>query len=216
VRLQTDRTPSILRKLRMSSQLKETLSAVVDGEATYFETRRLIEETGRDSNLRSLWARYHLIGASMRREGEVIESKEALDRFWNAIDSTSDSAVDGASVPAATRRLRFGRVTGAAVAAAVALGVVIAFGPGTPEPVELGNGVAGIDSSALSLAPVLGTPAQVVSSRPEPRLTVRLLPSDTDVHRAQAYMLHHAHQTALNQRSTAGVPFVKVAAFESR
>jgi hypothetical protein len=150
----------------------------------------------------------------MRREGEVIESKEALDRFWNAIDSTSDSAVDSASVPAATRRLRFGRVTGAAVAAAVALGVVIAFGPGTPEPVELGNGVAGIDSSALSLAPVLGTPAQVVSS-PGAAAPCACC-GDTDVHRAQAYMLHHAHQTALNQRSTAGVPFVKVAAFESR
>lgn len=200
----------------MSSQLKEILSAVVDGEATHFETRRLIEETGRDPDLRSLWARYHLIGASMRREGEAIDPKSALDRFWRAIDATPAPAVDSATIPAARHRLRLGRVTGAAVAAAVALGVVIAFGPGTTEPVDLGNGVAGIDSQTLSVAPVLGTPAQVVSSRPDPRLAVRRLPSDTDVHRAQAYMLHHAHQTALNHPHTAGVPFVKVAAFESR
>jgi hypothetical protein len=35
-----------------------------------------------------------------------------------------------------------------------------------------------------------------------------------DQQRAQAYMLHHAHHVALNDRSV--VPFVKVAAFESR
>ena len=34
-----------------------------------------------------------------------------------------------------------------------------------------------------------------------------------DLQRAHAYMLHHAHHVALNNRSV--VPFVKVAAFES-
>ena len=39
------------------------------------------------------------------------------------------------------------------------------------------------------------------------------VPAALDLQRAHAYMLHHAHHVALNNRSV--VPFVKVAAFES-
>jgi len=200
----------------MSSHLKETLSAVVDGEASDFEARRLIEEAGRSPELRSLWSRYHLIGASMRREGEVVDSSAALDRFWTAIDAMAETGDDTTLVPGAKRSFRPGRVTGAAVAAVVALGVVVMFGVGTPRSSDLPGGVAGLENSMISNVPSLGIPAQGILTTPEPRFATRRLPTDSDVHRAQAYMLHHAHQTALNQRPTGSVPFVKVAAFESR
>ena len=52
----------------MSEKLKESLSAVMDGEADEFELRRVLDEVSKDAELASSWDRYHLIGSVMRGE----------------------------------------------------------------------------------------------------------------------------------------------------
>src|SRR3989338_5276656 len=55
--------------------MKEKLSALVDNELDKLETRRLLTALAADEALRATWGRYHLIGATLRREsitpGEV-------------------------------------------------------------------------------------------------------------------------------------------------
>ena len=53
----------------MSEQLKESLSAVMDGEADEFEIRRVLNEAADDPELRGVWERYHLVRSVMRGEG---------------------------------------------------------------------------------------------------------------------------------------------------
>ena len=55
----------------MSEQLKESLSAVMDGEADEFEIRRVLDEATSDAELRGVWERYHLIGSVLRGEGRT-------------------------------------------------------------------------------------------------------------------------------------------------
>ena len=44
----------------MSEKLKESLSAVIDGEADEFELRRVLDEIGRNDQLALCWERYHV------------------------------------------------------------------------------------------------------------------------------------------------------------
>lgn len=48
--------------------MKEKLSALTDNELDELETRRLLTALAADETLRATWGRYHLIGATLRRE----------------------------------------------------------------------------------------------------------------------------------------------------
>ncbi len=72
----------------MTEKLRQSLSAAMDDEADAFELRRVLDELGRDAELRSLWDRYHLIGSALR--GEPIHVPDALrERIWQALDAGS-------------------------------------------------------------------------------------------------------------------------------
>lgn len=197
----------------MTEQLRQSLSAAIDDEADAFELRRVLDELGRDDELRSLWDRYHLIGNALR--GEPSHWPGSLrERVWAALDDAAElpeqahAAVpeepEAAVEPPATRRSRVGRYTGLAVAASVAFAVVIGL-----------NGIGG--SEPVSAPPVAAVqaplPTQAAGTLPESQVDLAREVSPSDVQRAHAYMLHHAQQQALNQ---AGVmSFVKLATYEA-
>jgi sigma-E factor negative regulatory protein RseA len=193
----------------MSEQLKESLSAVMDGEADEFEIKRVLNEAADDPELRGVWERYHLVRSVMRGEGRMRGADRLSARFWTEIDADEAAPVDDVepieAAPRASRSnwVRWGqRVAGVAVAAGVAAAVIVGYR---------------IDETANA------PPAQVaVVESPMPSASMALfsdemrgqsVPAALDLQRAHAYMLHHAHHVALNNRSV--VPFVKVAAFES-
>lgn len=214
----------------MTEKLRQSLSAVIDDEADAFELRRVLDELGRDGELRALWERYHLIGNALR--GECSALPAALpDRVWDALASSdegplaaaagadADSATEQAAAPAAAGpwRARAGRLTGLAVAASMAFAVVIGFnGLGS------GEGPQSMQVAGTQAAPPAVPVAQsgeptvqpgVSEQRPEARLNLAADASPSDVKRAQAYILHHTQQQALNQ---AGVmSFVKMATYEA-
>jgi len=198
----------------MSQQLKESLSAVMDGEADQFEIRRVLDEAAQDSALRGVWERYHLARSVMRGEGRTLRRGELGHGFWARVDAdaaavpedapATASLVPDAAVPASRWNQR---LIGVAVAAGMAAAVIIGLGresqPGTPTnsaPVAI---VTSADALSLPVAEVDETDGFVAQ------------PSATDVQRARAYMLHHAQQVALTNQARV-VQFVKVAAFESR
>ena len=189
----------------MSEQLKESLSAVMDGEADEFEIRRVLNETADDPELRGVWERYHLVRSVMRGEGRMRGADRLSARFWTQIDAGDE--VPPGVVEVAARKPRSNwmtwgqRVAAVAVAAGVAAAVIIGYR--TDEAAKAPAQVAVVEQPAPSDSIALF----------DDEMRLQSLPAALDLQRAHAYMLHHAHHVALNNRSV--VPFVKVAAFES-
>lgn len=209
----------------MTEKLRQSLSAAVDDEADAFELRRVLDELGRDSELRALWDRYHLIGSVMRGDGRIVTTA-LREQVWEAVESVveapagEESVVAGADAAASEpvdatasrhRTSRWGRYTGFAVAASVAFAVVLGLN-GVWNGADLaGQQVArnGTDRGVPDVVPARVADADTAVPVVERASQV----SATDVQRAQAYMLHHTQQQALNQ---AGVmSFVKLATYEA-
>ena len=183
----------------MSEKLKQSLSAVMDGEADEFETRRVLDEIQRDDALREMWERYHMVSSAMR--GETLAPKAAKARFWAALDgdeapAVEEVVVDRAPLPQSRRHL--GRVAGVAVAATVAAVVIITFG--LPQETSRAPELAAVPPVAVT-APGREALATIVSAR--------------DWRRTNAYMLQHAQSTSMVNRASAIPAFVKFAAYES-
>jgi sigma-E factor negative regulatory protein RseA len=54
--------------MTVDNRVEESLSALVDGEATELEVRRLLKESSGESALRDKWHRYQLASAAMKRD----------------------------------------------------------------------------------------------------------------------------------------------------
>lgn len=190
----------------MTDKLKESLSAVIDGEADEFELRRVFDEAARNDELTDTWHRYHLISTIMRGEdvarptlrGSVLQAmsdeSESRESEGLALVSGGDAAADEETEKGARRTGPLGPILGMAVAAAVAMAVVVFVDPGSNSELP-----AVAASSVIELA----TP---------PAAT---LASDTraaDAQRTQAYLIHHVQQTAMNRGRV--VSFAKVATYE--
>tara|TARA_B100000676_G_C17783125_1_gene682987 strand:- start:510 stop:782 length:273 start_codon:yes stop_codon:yes gene_type:complete len=87
-----------------------------------------------------------------------------------------------------------GRITGVAVAAGVAFAIIFGLGAGEEEPASQLTSAVHIEGPTLS-QPNMGNQA-----------------SPSDVQRANAYMMHHVQQQALNQPGVTS--FVKLVTFE--
>ena len=50
------------------AKLRETLSALMDDEASELELHRIMRETSSEKSLNETWSRYHLAASAMRKE----------------------------------------------------------------------------------------------------------------------------------------------------
>jgi sigma-E factor negative regulatory protein RseA len=114
----------------MSEQIREQVSAFLDGELPSSETELLLKRLTRDSDLRESFGRYALIGEALRASGRGAD-RSLVSRGFSAGVNT---AIDGEPTPAASplplhvRQSRWWRpVAGAAVAAGVAAVAVVAL-----------------------------------------------------------------------------------------
>lgn len=202
----------------MSDQLREALSAVIDGEADEFELRRVLDEVGRDEALASQWQRYEMIGAALRSEalapqtlGTGLAAALDGDLDLDGAAPVEQAAVGGglqlagtdssAGAPNAStgtddpqRKGRFGPVLGMGVAAAVAFAVVVGVETSTVP-----------DSAGPQIAEQLTVPSDGAA----------IPASDTtemDTQRARAYLVHHVQQTAMSRGRV--VSFARLASLE--
>jgi sigma-E factor negative regulatory protein RseA len=109
----------------MSEQIREQVSAFLDGELPSSETELLLKRLTRDAELRESFGRFALIGESLRGASRVPLSRNFAVRVNSAIDGEPAAASSAAlhSSPA-----RWGRTfAGAAVAASVAVVAVVAL-----------------------------------------------------------------------------------------
>ena len=109
----------------MSEQIREQVSAFLDGELPNSETELLLKRLTRERELRESFGRYALIGEAIRGASEAYLTKGFAEGVNRAIDGEPVHA----SVPAQPERApRWWRpLAGAAVAAGVAAVAVVAL-----------------------------------------------------------------------------------------
>lgn len=110
----------------MSDYEKESLSALMDGEADDLELRRVLKSMDQDSELAGQWERFHLAQSVLHDQGKPLSASFA-DRVSQAIDQEPELQAR----PIVGFRQQLGRV---AVAACVAIVAVVALQPaGSPQ-----------------------------------------------------------------------------------
>jgi sigma-E factor negative regulatory protein RseA len=167
----------------MSEQIREQVSAFLDGELPSSETELLLKRLARDCELRESFGRYALIGEALRGSNHALLRKGFESRVNQAIDGEPVLPVMPA-VP--TRSVRWWRpFAGAAVVAGVAAVAVVAMQqrslvtPGGAIPVSgmvAGSGVVpGVASAMLgsnreAISYTVPAP-EAAAARPAGRLT---------------------------------------------
>jgi sigma-E factor negative regulatory protein RseA len=109
----------------MSEQIREQVSAFLDGELPSSETELLLKRLTRDGELRDSFGRYTLIGEAIRGGSPSLMTRRFAGRVNLAIDG---EPIPANGPPPQTRAPRWWRpFAGAAVAAGVAAVAVVTF-----------------------------------------------------------------------------------------
>jgi len=191
----------------MSEKLKESLSAVIDGEADEFELRRVLDEMNRDDVLAASWERYHVIGSVLRGERTAI-GVAMRDRVWAELQADPEqgaalSSVGAEIVASEARETASPRRqwVPAAVAATVALTVMVGF-----------LGYSGFDQSTPTDA--VARVDDPVSAQQQSLYEAVALSSevtDSDQDRTDAYIVRHYQQIGMDRP---GLGFARMVAYE--
>jgi sigma-E factor negative regulatory protein RseA len=198
----------------MSERLRESLSAVMDGEANELELERLLSRVESDEQLRQTWVRYNAV-RSVNEGARLAHLSMDVSVSVRAALSQED-ATTGAKINGASQRF-LKPLASFAVAASVAVTVVIGgqqlYQIGDTGP--LGNTIAG--TSPVGLINTVGATAVQASygtqSMPVLQPTVRTAYRELARQRMQKYMQEHVEQAALN--SPAGmIPFSRIQKIE--
>ncbi len=172
----------------MTEKFNEFVSAMLDDEADEFEIRRVLGEIARNSDLKSTWSRYHVISSVLKREG--LSNLEELD-IGDASSGDIGSSFGRKTLGDRTLNRPWLRSRGtllASLAAAIAaLAIIITINDEGTTQVELADTLV----------------------MPDPIVTDDRVPAESDIRRAEAYLIQHAQHVSMNS-SAAPIPFVKV------
>ncbi|WP_116365162.1 sigma-E factor negative regulatory protein [Parahaliea mediterranea] len=192
----------------MTERMRESLSALMDGEADELELERVLKQIGEDGELRATWVRYHAV--------QAVIGKQAVPDL--SID-ISAGVRDAIAQPATTGSRRWQGllrpVAGFAVAASVATTVVLGGqqlaslngSPATAEAdVAMGMAPVGLVNSlgATSVRASFGT-----QSVPVLQPATGTAYSELARQRMQRFAQEHAEQAALNTPQGM-LPFARV------
>lgn len=146
-------------------QLGESISALVDGEASEMELRRIIKASETDDDLRKQWSRYQLISQVMQGEAPASAGVDLSASIREAIDAEPEA-----------RKGWFQNVARVAIAASVA-GVVVLTAQFTQQQAVTAEAqVAGRAESTQAVSPAtLSLPAGFQA----PSVTARTVSSDS-------------------------------------
>jgi sigma-E factor negative regulatory protein RseA len=192
----------------MNDRLRESLSALMDGEADELEMERVLRQIGEDAELRQTWVRYHAINSAC--------SGHHLGNLSIDISGRVREELAGELAGAAPRRHSLLRpMASFAVAASVAATVVL----GGQQLAQLGNRPpAGEAAVATGVSPVglvnsFGATSVRASygtqSVPVLQPATRTAYQELARQRMQQYAQEHAEQAALNTPQGL-LPFARV------
>lgn len=198
----------------MTQQIGEQISALMDGELDAREVELLVKRLGRDDEHRDTWCRYHVIGEAMRSNLPGAMPFDLAARVSAAIANESLPA------PSLARRRWLRPAAGIAVAASVAGGILLGFGPQQ----GVAPGVVTVASSVPVPAAVLvEPPSRVVATAAVRAVPVAAFP-DAAPEPAQgrwksreplsSYVVSHNESATMNQMSGV-LPYVRMVGYES-
>ena len=106
---------------------RESLSALIDGQASEVEIHRLLRDISDNDALRKSWSRYRQIGEVIKGNPLCSAARhlDLSERIRHAIDREPQGSTVSGLTPA--RRMRFKRLSGLAVAATVLFAVAMGF-----------------------------------------------------------------------------------------
>lgn len=184
----------------MSTESKQQLSQLMDGELGGEPARFLLRRLEASGELRGSWVRYHLIRDCMRYQDRGFANDALGDRVRQAIENIDESAQPG-GVARTQRWLR--PVTGFAVAAGVALMAVLAVGPNAPTP-------SGVDTQQAS-APTTDsfTSPNILTRGPVSRQVSVNGADEPAARKMNSYLLRH-YQVAGSSGGSGFVSFVPI------
>ena len=123
----------------MNKESREHLSCFMDGEISRETGRFLVRRLGADSELREIWARYHLVRDCLRhQEGGLVGDNLDIDlcgRVQQALAGEKPQAVPGRFAASLFKGGWLKPVAGMAMAASVALIAIMTVGS-APSPVN--------------------------------------------------------------------------------
>lgn len=190
---------------------KEQLSQLMDGEIDGEPGRFLLRRLEASDELRSTWARYHLIRDCMRFQDRAFADDELSARVRQAIDGEEE--VEASSTVVEGSRSWFRPAAGFAVAAAVAMMAVVAVAPNLPNGAATGTETAAIEASAPFTSP------NILTRGPESR-QVNLSGGQADSvsgegeTKLNSYLLRH-YQVAGESAGNGFVSFVPIVVSKS-
>jgi sigma-E factor negative regulatory protein RseA len=161
----------------MSEQIREQVSAFLDGELPDTETELLLKRLTRDGELRESFGRYALIGEALRGSGSQILTRGFASRVNLAIDGEPTQAPAHAQPAGASRWWR--PLAGVTVAAGVAAVAIVALQQRAISP-RL-NGAAPITAQNVAAPlPTAGTSAPVPGGGPHEALSYTVPATSTE------------------------------------
>lgn len=118
------------------SECKEGLSALMDGQTSDFETRRLLQQVGESEELGQTWRRYHVVRSVLKGEALGQYQDDLSDRVSGLLDAEPALHVTDVSNTTAVAKKRgvLQSLAGMAVAASVTAVIILGannFGPGS-------------------------------------------------------------------------------------
>ena len=201
----------------MTDTLRQSLSALVDQEATEFEARKILDATKSRGDLKEYWATCQAVSSTMR--GETVLGTNILDRVNAELDGVTEAIpiADGHSddvTPHVTflptkgpLPNRFVALTGQlAVAASIAFAVVIGVKIVAPvetkstvvssEPLEVIKFQMPVQKETVSVDGMTNA-QEVMKRRPVARILTEQDVKQLVSNRLGSYLVRHAENTAV-------------------
>jgi sigma-E factor negative regulatory protein RseA len=138
----------------MSEQIREQVSAFLDGELPDTETELLLKRLTRDGELRESFGRYALIGEALRGSGSPILTRGFASRVNLAIDGEPAHEPALSTPPRASRWWR--PLAGVSVAAGVAAVAIVALQQRAISPAL--SGAAAVTAQNVTSVPNAAVP----------------------------------------------------------
>jgi len=183
----------------MTTDSKEHLSQLMDGEIGGETGRFVLRRLEASSELRETWTRYHLIRDCMRYQDRAFAGVKLSMRVNEAI-ALSAERLNGASQQSARHRW-IRPISGLAVAATVALMAVIAVAPN----LEDSDGLGAEQASVETITPF--TSPNILSTGPASRQVNFNGGGDPAARKMNSYFLRH-YQVAGTSGGSGFVSFV--------
>jgi sigma-E factor negative regulatory protein RseA len=194
----------------MNERNKESLSALMDGEADELEIRRVLNQLDKDDELRDKWKNYHLMGSLMRDESfDSLDLTRGINQILDGELAPSGAAdINTPQSPREShaqksRSAWYKPLTSVAVAASVTLAVLLGV-----QSIEPNKGL-GLADNRENTSPVLQGELTASSLTIEEQQQL-----ESAQQQLQDYILQNSSDS--NDDKKGILPFARVVEFQSQ